>query len=75
VVLGHAVFRGVLGARALDVYDERVLDAEDGVGGLEGVVAEVEGAFDISAQRTQQNPKRTTRKAKEENEGITHVIK
>jgi hypothetical protein len=45
VVFGDTVFRGVLGARALDVYDERVLDAEDGVGRLEGVVAEVEGAI------------------------------
>jgi hypothetical protein len=61
VVFGDTVFRGVLGACALDVYDKGVLDAEDGIRGLEGVVAEVEGAISYisnqpSERRGQKRP-------------------
>lgn len=51
MALGDVVFLGDLGVCSGYVDDEGILDAEDGVRGFVGVVADVEGPFYVSGIR------------------------
>lgn len=70
MALGDVVFLGDLGVCSGYVDDKGILDAEDGVRGFVGVVADVEGSFYASGIR-QLFPV----KANDKREGNTYVIR